>query len=459
MKKRYKILITLFVLLIQIPLIAQEKQNVVFKKDNNKVCSSEEAKVIVYSNSDELTITDPTTGRIAEKTSNNDGTYQYAINIFYDGVEENYVKTNLQLRSSDGQQTLPVVAYVGITVTGTYNIETMVVVKDDSAVRSYPEERKAKITFLSALDDLTIQCNGHTLFENGNAAKSSTNILSKISKTENLSEYELIFSLDGGQEKNFLKDNLKFTISSSIGNVQIQQATLGVKESHQYVVKSNVKIVEKEISYTDLLNEANLLAGDIASQTASIVFLKVADAYEAAAKHIDCPLEKKDTHQLEANRFKKARRSADIVEKVDKLKGKHEPSSQDYWKCLSLQRKELAKIIEEFPDNKHYQALYSQIDADYSNHPLSKIEYPVISGTVTKGDGWFLPVEGTRIYALDFYASELSDVKNLQPVGAVQNGRYSITLRKKCDYLYFHGEKKSHPIEYTTQTLDIELTR
>ena len=275
---------------------------------------------------------------------------------------------------------------------------------------------------------------------------------------EGQKDYLMTFSLDGTES-----GALSFEIMApGFGNVQVQQSEVKGRTSYMFMVVSNVKIIEKESSYEELLDIAKGYSRDYASKNQSAYFATAADAYEAVREHKDCPIELKDTYQIEANKFKKIRNYTNAIEQADdrwrKVAKSEGFDSQNVWKYLNFERKRLGMITSEFPEVTYYQTLKNEIEAEYQKHPMSTVTYPVISGTVTKGEGWFMPVDGTRIYALNYEAKELGDIKNMEPVGIVQNGRYSITLRKRCSYLFFAGEKKSHYIDYETQTLNVELT-
>jgi len=444
--------------------LAQE-QEVKFVQDNSLTVGQEEAKVILKSNSDALTVTDKTTGRVAVKETASDGSYHYILNLFYDGVEEDgFVRSNIEIQSPDGQRTVQVVAYVGKVMVATYNEETMIVEKDN--VRGvYPEEKKAKITFLSPLTDLTIVCNGTTLFKNGTAQTvSGTNVQPAVVPGESLTEYVLVFSLDEARKPAvFLKNNLAFTFTSKIGRTQTMHDVLGMKEAHQYVVKSKVKIVEVEVTYNELLAKAKEYSAAYATQHESAWFLAGNDAYEAVRTHMDCPVNLKDSYQKEQNKFIFLRKYSRYVEQADERWRKAEAAegfeSENVWKYLNLGRQMCQEIVTKYPEMTWFKQKLAEFDALYKKHPQSNVELPIVTGKVSKSDGWFLPVDGTAIYAVNFNCGGLDEIKGHKPVGAVQNGAYKVVLREPCKYLYFAGEKRSRPIEHKTQTLDMVLTR
>lgn len=87
-------------------------------------------------------------------------------------------------------------------------------------------------------------------------------------------------------------------------------------------------------------------------------------------------------------------------------------------------------------------------------------EYPLITGKVTKGEGFIGGVVGVKIYGTNISDGTMRKTKDMDLLGTVSgNGTYRIRLKKPYSYLYFYGEKGSRPISYTTQVLNVELTR
>lgn len=438
---------------------AQETKLVTPTEDKSLSTSANEAKIIIHSNSETLSMTHSMGTETGVKKALADGTFEYTINYsFPEDYEDDFMKTQLVLRMAGGQETIPLTMYKGKVYVGSFNEAVeLQVKKDNDAV--YPYEKAAKISFMSVLDDLSITCNEKLCFKDGQPVEvSGVNYKTSVNRLEGQKDYIMTFSLDGTDT-----GVLAFEISApGFGSVQVQQPELKGRTSYMFMVVSNVKIIEKESTYEELLDIAKGYSRDYISKNQSAYFATAADAYEAVRAHKDCPIELKDTYQIEANKFKKIRNYTNAIEQADerwrKVAASEGFDSQNVWKYLNFERKRLGMITSEYPEVTYYQTLKNEIEAEYQKHPMSTVTYPVISGTVTKGEGWFMPVDGTRIYALNFNAKDLGDIKNMEPVGIVQNGKYSITLRQKCSYLFFAGEKKSHYIDYETQTLNIELT-
>lgn len=468
MNTLYKIAICLLLAGNLTPAMAQERQKpkIDFVVDDNRTASATEAKVIILSNSDKLFITDKLTGResIMEKSSIEEGIFQYSLDLFYEDCEDSFIPSQLIIRTPDGIETTTITAYVGKVVVGTFNIHDLLVEKSE-AISVYPEAMKAKMTFVSSLENLTIACNDAHIFQDGLPVKASnTNMVPEVSKNGGLTEYVIVFSLDESDKPSrFFRDKLEFEIVSETSKISLTHENLGVKEAHQYVVKSRVKVVTKEVSYNELLEIAKKYSSEYATHHESEYFLAAADAYEAVRTHIDCPIHLKDTYQREQNKFTFLRKYSRYVEQAEERWKKAEESqgfeAERVWQYLNLGRQKCQELIQSYPEMSWYKDKYAEFDGLYKKHPLSNVELPIISGKVTKGEGWYHLVNGTAIYATDFYCTGIDDVNKykLKPVGAVQNGSYKVVLREPCKYLFFAGEGKSHPIEYRSQTLNIVL--
>lgn len=469
MNTLYKLIICLFLLVGNLNLaMAQEraKPKIDFKIDDTQAASATEAKVIILSNSDKLFITDKLTGReaIMEKSSIEEGIFQYSLNLFYEDCEDDFIPSQLIIRTPDGIEATTITAYVGKVVVGTFNVHDLLVEKSE-VISVYPEAMKAKITFVSSLDNLSISCNEVNIFQNGLPVKASkTNMVSEVAKNGALTEYVVVFSLDeSNKPSRFFRDKLDFEIISETSKISLTHENLGVKEAHQYVVKSRVKVVTKEVTYNELLEVAKKYSSEYATQHESEYFLAAADAYEAVRTHIDCPIHLKDTYQREQNKFTFLRKYSRYVEQAEERWKKAEESqgfeAERVWQYLNLGRQKCQELIERYPEMVWYKQKWTEFDQLYKKHPLSNVELPIISGTVTKSEKWYQQVDGIAIYATNFNCTGTDDIERhkLKPVGTVLNGHYRIVLREPCRYLYFAGEGASRPIEYRTQTLDIEL--
>ena len=427
-------------------------------ESKNQTGPAEGAIIIITSNCDNLIMSHSVGVETGEKSVESNGRYKYTIKYtFPEDYDDDFIKTQLQLRLPMGQETVPLTMYKGKVYEGEYNERISVAVnREKDAV--YPYAKVAKVTFMSAFTNLTISCNGIECFKHGKPVTlEDCNLKVSAEMVGEQKDYAIVFNLSPEtKSKNDITANATFTISSpDFNNVEVKQDELVGRTSYLYmVVKAN------STTYEEVLAIAEEKEVGYEKEPPSAYFAAVADAYEAASKHLNCPIEKKETHQIQANKFKKIRNYTNAINQADerwrKIASEEGFESPNVWKYLNFERKRLRSLVGEFPEMEYYSELLTEIDAEYLKHPSSTVDYPVISGTVTAGEGWFLPVD-VDIYASDVEISEFKKKYNLKKIGTVQGGRYSITLREKCKYLYFHGEGRSHPIDYVTQTLNVEL--
>ncbi len=421
----------------------------------------DEAVIVITSNCDNLIMSHSAGVETGVKSVEKDGRYKYVITYtFPEDYEDDFIKTRLQLRLPMGQETVPLTMYKGKVYEGEYNERINVDVSREKDAL-YPYAKAAKVTFMSAFTNLTIACNGVVCFKDGEpVALSNYNFTASVETVGGeQKDYGIVFDLaPENKSAKKITDNLTFSISSpDFSSVEIKQDELVGRTSYLFMV------VKAALTYEEVLAIAQEKATGYETERESAYFASVADAYETASKHLHCPIDMKDAHQIQANNFKKIRNHTNAIVQADerwrKIADEEGFESPNVWKYLNFERKRLHTLMEEFPEMEYYKTLMQEIDAEYEKHPSSNVEFPIISGTVSAGQGWIFPIN-VDIYASDIYISKLKDVKkyNLKKVGTVQNGKYSITLRDKSQYLYFQGEGRSHPIEYVTQTLDVVLT-
>lgn len=463
MKKLQKITLLLLLLFIAVGKTnAQDNNTVLVPPVENKAKAAPADGVIITitSNCDNLIMSHSAGVEKGVRSIESNGHYKYTIEYtFPEDYDDDFMKTQLQLRLPMGQETVPLTMYKGKVYEGKYNERINIAVnREKDAV--YPYAKVAKVTFMSAFTNLTISCNGVVCFDNGNPVPlSNCNMKASTETIGEQKDYAIVFNLaPETKSKNDVTGNAVFEISSSdFSSVEVKQDELVGRTSYLFmVVKANSE------TYEEVLAIAQEKEAGYEKETTSAFFAAVADAYEAASKHLHCPVDKKEAHQIHANKFKKIRNHTNAINQADerwrKVAADEGFESPNVWKYLNFERKRLRALVEEFPEMEYYSKLLSEIDAEYMKHPSSTVEYPVIKGTVSAGDGWIFPVD-IDIYASNVYIDGIGGVKkhNLKKVGTVQGGKYSITLREKCKYLYFQGESRSHSIEYVTQTLDVEL--
>ncbi len=422
----------------------------------------EEAKVIIDSNSEELSVTNNYGIDNVTKVAKSAGVYRYTLTVpFTEDDEDDFKKMQVTVRLPMGEETFPMILYKGKAYVGSFTQKIFLdAKKNDTQV--LPEEKKARVTFITKLEGFSVSCDGVALFVSGVAqpVKNKSIVLS-TQPDGDLTRYQITFSLEDAS----LNRTPLFRINAKDAEeiTQKLEEELSYKQSVFFTVIGATTIIEKEVTYEDLLAVAEKYSAEYTSHHESEYFLAASDAYEAVRTHINCPINLKDAFQREQNKFIFLRKYSRYVEQAEE-RWKSAESEQGFesnrvWQYLNLGRQKCQELLERYPEMGWFKEKEKEFDTLYKKHPQSNIELPTVTGKVTKGEGWYHVVDGTAIYATNFNCTGTDDVKKhkLKPVGVVQNGVYKVVLREPCSYLYFVGEGKSHPIEHKTQTLDIVL--
>lgn len=422
----------------------------------------EEAKVIIDSNSDEMSLTNNYGIEDVVKSEKPGGIYRYTLTVpFTEDDEDDFKKMQVTVRLPMGEETFPITLYKGKAYVGTFTQKMFLDAKKNEN-QVLPEEKKARVTFITKLEGFSVSCDGVALFVDGVAqtVKNKSIVLSTQPDGE-LTRYQITFSLDDASLNR--KPVFRLNAKDAEEIAQTLDEELTYKQSVFFTVIGATTIIEKVTTYEELLAVAKKYSAEYATHHESEYFLAASDAYEAVRTHIDCPINLKDAYQREQNKFIFLRKYSRYVEQAEERWKSAEAElgfeANRVWQYLNLGRQKCQELLERYPEMSWFQTKEKEFDALYKKHPQSNIELPIVSGKVTKGEGWYHVVDGTAIYATDFNCTGTDEVKkkNLKPVGAVQNGAYKVVLREPCSYLFFAGEGKSHPIEYKTQTLDIVL--
>lgn len=257
---------------------------------------------------------------------------------------------------------------------------------------------------------------------------------------------------------------------TNIKMLEIPIDGLGAKQKINYSIVELTKAIE--LSYEQLLATAEEYFMNYANQSQSSYFEAGASAYKAVLDHKDCPTELRDSFNIKRNKLLDIRKFTYFIEKADdKWKMLSEQkgfADEEVYKYLNGARLQCKKMLAKYPEMILYQPILETLEQKTSEHPQStyvKMEkeikmHPVIEGTVTKGRGWFMPVEGLRIYGAYKKDFNMRDIKDwMLPLDRVKNGKYTVVLKQPYTYLYFEGEKSARPINGTISEMNVILTR
>ena len=162
---------------------------------------------------------------------------------------------------------------------------------------------------------LDIECNGKLCFSDGQAVPVADVNFSSSVKQEGgeLNAYIIEFMLD--EEKKtptFIKRPvLKIKVGASNAIDVDLGGDLEFKKSYSYTIVSNVKIVEKEASFDELLAKAQ-------AKEKEADFFAAANAYQDARSHENCPVDKRGELEAQLGKMNSARKFLFYAEKFER---------------------------------------------------------------------------------------------------------------------------------------------
>lgn len=253
------------------------------------------------------------------------------------------------------------------------------------------------------------------------------------------------------------------------GAIELPQEILPFKE--QTVYRIYLEVPDLNVTYDELLAEAIEYDDDYPLHTESVYFLAAANAYEAASKHKDCPLDKKDDLQRQANRMLNIRKAIYKVERCGELaqdlEQKYGFTHDSVYLYLQAKYKNLDRVIISYPEIKSLTPLRDEAWNQLQQHPNSKKTETItvmekrqtITGKVTRTSDSDIPLS-----SLGIYASQREDVSKKEArysavtIGKVNaDGTFSVIMPDDYSYIYVSGEKKAHYISPEMTTLNINL--
>ncbi|WP_333697433.1 hypothetical protein [Bacteroides congonensis] len=459
MKQLYRILLSLsFVLVIVMEVSAQRVSFVEPKEDSSITVSPERVKIIINSNSDKMVAKFTLSDEKWIRTTNEDGTYRYTIDYsFPEDYEDDFIRTTLTLTLPAGQQEMEkFILYKGKAYVGTFNENfTITVEKNETNNGVFPQAKSAQITFFSSMKRLNIECSGKACFIEGKAVPvENANMTASVSKEgEALNAYNIVFMLD--EEKKTPTFVKRPTFKITVGNSPVVDVDFGEdlqsKSIHSYTVVSNVKVIEKELSFEESLAKAQ-------ASEKSFDFYAATKAYEDARSHRDCPADRKTELETHLGRVNSARRFLFYAEKfesqgaeVERKEGFTADSVFIYYRGAIRSYK---KVLEYAPDATVYAQRADELDVKLKNHPMNNkettvtVKYQEITGKHPNGGG--IP-----IYASYTSGKPKTDSDD-RPLGTTRgDGSFRLVFKDTPPpYLYFHGDKHSYAIDSTTTEIN-----
>ena len=332
---------------------------------------------------------------------------------------------------------------------GTFNENLITIEKNNDGL--FPQSKAAKVTFLSAMKKLDIECNGKLCFSDGQAVPVADVNFSSSVKQEGgeLNAYIIEFMLD--EEKKtptFIKRPVfKIKVGASNAIDVDLGGDLEFKKSYSYTIVSNVKIVEKEASFDELLAKAQ-------TKEKEADFFAAANAYQDARSHENCPVDKRGELEAQLGKMNSARKFLFYAEKferqgarVERKEGFTADSVFIYYRGAIRSYK---KVLEYAPGTTEFERRAEELDEKLKAHPMNSkvttvtVKYQEKIGRHPNGGG--IPI----------YASNTPDNpkpnSDDKPLGTTRgDGSFRVVFKDTPPpYLYFYGDKKSYKIDSTT---------
>lgn len=472
---RYNSLKTIWTALLSMTVFPLWGQSLSFDKPQEVQDMKADAgtsKLIILSTSPNLSVTHEMGNETAKRFEEGENQYRYELlhalsedELEYDG----FCKTTVTLTLPEGTQKFPITLYSGKCYRGRFQPAGITCLKNTGGV--FPEAGKAKVTFSSALDDLTIWCDGSLVFNKGAVSTQAGAVKAEKNMVNNLHGYELIFTLPADPETALQPAFRVKSAASGILDVAFD-GRLEARKSYAFSVSPSVKTVKRVYTFEETKAIADKYLAGYASQSESSYFEAASNAIDEVLGHKDCPLEIRDMLLKQQYKMQYIRKYSYFMDKARKMKEdavkKNGYEHADAFKWLVAERKFCNNILTKYPEMTHYVSLLAVLDDELSRHPQSqekkevkvRHEYQVITGKVTKDDSFVGSVAGVEIYGTYMPDGSMRKIKDMTLLGRVSaNGTYRIVLKKPHGYLYFYGEKESRPITADTQTLDVVLTR
>lgn len=158
-----------FALVVGVKANAQRVSFVEPKEDTSLTVSPNRVKIVVHSNSDKMEMSHNMGEERGVRTSNDDGTYSYTIDYnFPEDYDEDFMKSTFLVRLPGGQKEFMLILRKGKGFSGTFN-ENFTITAEKNNDGLFPASKAAKVTFLSDMKKLNIECNGKPCFVEGKA--------------------------------------------------------------------------------------------------------------------------------------------------------------------------------------------------------------------------------------------------------------------------------------------------
>ena len=168
MQNKLKTVLSILLTLAVLPLCGQSLSLDKPQEVDGMKADAGTAKLIILSTSPNLTMSHEMGNEKGQRYTEGENQYRYELVHALSEDEMEYggfCKTTVILTLPEGTQRFPITLYSGKCYRGRFQPAGITCLKNTGGV--FPEAGKAKVTFSSALDNLTIWCDGSLIFNNG----------------------------------------------------------------------------------------------------------------------------------------------------------------------------------------------------------------------------------------------------------------------------------------------------
>lgn len=455
-------LFSLFTLLFAVyPIAGLQAQNDFIdysepKEASNLTTDASEAKVIIISPNKDIEMSHTMgheKGVLAGREKNGEYRFELTHPLSEDELEDGFCKTTVSVSTSNGRRSSMLVLKPGKCYVGSFRIPFKFSCNNESNSRAvFAEENRAKVSFISEIDDLTIFFNGKAVVTNGADTSPYSYVTVKPGKEKELTIYDLIFdtSVPEAQKENF--KHPVFTLKSSFPEkreVQLGEGNqLSVKTLYRFRVLLHLVDTihsEKEVfvsDYSKILNSAEQSGQELDYAAAKGFYLQALKAKDAP-KDAKETLEKKISKMEQCEDYDTQAKRAMLY--IRELKKAGQDARMDEIEAAFRQALSCYINLERLNSSPVYKELIEK-----TNKALEAFNIIVVEGTVRDKKNNTKTIAGISIYGIPSseFTSDMEKKTMGVKLGAVDpSGKFRVEVEKGGQYnglLFVPDENKDY---------------
>lgn len=420
-----------------------------------------EAKIIIITPNKDITVSHTMgteKGVLAGREKRGEYRFELTHPFTEEEQEDGFLKTTVTVSNSQGSKSSVLTLKPGKCYMGRFEIPLKFSYIDESNQKSvYAEENRAKISFFSEVEDLTIKFNDLTVFQDGRPSPSLEYIQASVSKnTEHADQwvYNLIFDTSHPMAQSSAFKNPTFSVKSSFPEVlkiQLKEGNLlTVKRMYKFRVLLQLVetvIKEKEVyvsDYSQFLGNAEESEKNLKFSTAKGFYeqaLAVVEQDKEAPVNAKETLTKKIAEMEELDKYDKQAKRAMLFVKEARKGGEAQ---------INIVEDAFNQALTAYTNlnNLHPAPVYRDLIAKIEK-ALEAFDFIVIEGSVRDRKNNTQLVKDVDIYGV--YSTTFNDrmEKKAQgfKVGSVDaDGKFRVKIKKKAygGLLFVPGDKSGY---------------